>query len=271
MSKSTVKPPFHQMDLQKSKLLLDKINALYKNMSADRKNISTIEKDLMKSYIQHFYESFIDMPQAPIRKEVEIIKSSPKPKPPVKKVNPKPVTPQPVPIKKIEKEAVSPPPPPPKPVPEPPKPAPAPTPKPVPPPPPPKPAPAPPKPAPAPPKPTPPKPSPVAAKPLTTDPDLDALFDVVSAKELSEKLSQLPIKDIGKAMGLNEKILTINELFGGDQSMFKVTIDTLNKLPNYDQAKLFLKQNAAAKYKWTSKDKKEKAKIFIKLIKRRYS
>ncbi|MEZ4933421.1 MAG: hypothetical protein R2788_15035 [Saprospiraceae bacterium] len=47
------------MDLQKSKLLLDKINALYNNMSADRNNVSIIEKDLMKSYIQQLYESFL--------------------------------------------------------------------------------------------------------------------------------------------------------------------------------------------------------------------
>lgn len=100
---------------------------------------------------------------------------------------------------------------------------------------------------------------------------MDELFTVISAKELSEKLSQSPIKDIKKSMGLNERILTQNELFGGDKAMFDLTLDTLNKLPDFNQAKLFLIQNAATKYKWTAKVRKGRAKEFIKLVKRRFN
>ena len=238
------------MDLQKAKILLDKINALYNNMSADKKNISTIERDLMKSYVQQLYESFLDMPKAaPVRKAVEIIKSAPKP--------------QPAPVVVEKKKEPAPPPPPPKP---------------TPPPPPPKVektvAPPPPKPAPPPPpKPQPPKPKPAPVKrtpSAAATPELEELFDFDTAKELSEKLSQMPITDIKKGMGLNERILTLNELFGADKAMFDLTIDTLNKLPNFDEAKIFLMKNAAAKYNWAAKDKKKKAKTFIKLVKRRY-
>ena len=81
----------------------------------------------------------------------------------------------------------------------------------------------------------------------------------------------MPIKDIKKAMGLNERIFTVNELFGGDQAIFDLTTDTLNKLPDFTQAKNFLMRNAASKYNWDKKGKKSKAKNFIKLVKRRYT
>ncbi len=236
------------MELQKAKILLDKINALYNNMNADSKNISSIERDLMKSYIQQLYESFLDMPgQAVTRSAVEVIKSKPKVtlnKPAVKKTTPAP-PPAPAPEPAPVKQNPSPPPPPKS---------------------------APPKPAPVAVKP--PKPEPVAPKtatPVSVSAELEELFSFNSAKELSEKLSEMPIKDIKKAMGLNERIFTVNELFGGDQVVFDLTVDTLNKLSDYDQAKSFLLQNAATKYKWDAKGRQKKAKNFIKLVKRRYN
>ncbi len=234
------------MDLKKAKLLLDKINALYKNISADKKNVSSIERDLMRNYILQFYESFLDVPgpmASDVPSVVEIIKSTPKP----------------VESRKVEKAPT-------------PKPAPAPKPKVVS-------APAPePKPeVPAPPPvaekkaPPPPPPAPKPAAPLKTNEDLEELFSFNDAKELSEKLSEMPITNIKKAMGLNERIFTVNELFGGDQAVFDLTLDTLNKLPDFNQAKSFLVRNAATKFNWTAKTRKGKAKNFIKLVKRRYS
>ena len=234
------------MDLKKAKILLDKINALYKNLSADKDNISTIEKDLMRSYIQQLYESFLDLPASSnAAPAVEIIKSTPKVR--VKKTPPKVVTP-----------------PPPKPAPAaktPPPPAPAPKAK--------KAAPAPPPPPPPAPKPKP-VPKAAPAPPVATG-EMEELFAMNSAKELSEKLSELPIKDIKKAMGLNERIFTVNELFGGDQAAFDAVTTTLNGLKNFDAAKGYLIRNVAGKYKWAAKTRKNKAKNFIKLVKRRYN
>ena len=48
------------MNLSQAKTQLEKIIALYKSMSADEKNISTIERDLMLSYIRSLYENFLD-------------------------------------------------------------------------------------------------------------------------------------------------------------------------------------------------------------------
>ena len=47
-----------------------------------------------------------------------------------------------------------------------------------------------------------------------------AIFDQKASNELSEKFSMLPVDDVKKAFGLNEKIFTINELFDGNNSEF---------------------------------------------------
>ncbi len=99
---------------------------------------------------------------------------------------------------------------------------------------------------------------------------MEALFAFKTATELSEKLSQLPIGDIKKAMGLNERISTQNELFGGDNNAFETTVNALNQLRSYDEAKDYLVRNVAQRYNWAGKEKKDKAKEFIKLVKRRY-
>ncbi|MCB0521373.1 MAG: hypothetical protein H6577_01855 [Lewinellaceae bacterium] len=246
------------MDLQKAKITLDKINALYRNMSTDARNISSIEKDLMRSYIQQLYEVFLELPEAAPAPAppVEIIKSTPratfqKPEPP----QPPPAPthereedkPLPAAIKMPEPEArvetePAPPPPPPKPTPvQQPEPAPAPV-----------------------------HAQPIAP-PVTADGELEELFTIALAKELSEKLGELPITDIKKAMGLNERIFTVNELFGGDQAVFDETLSSLNRLPGFEEAKKYLINGVATRYNWSSKDKKSKARNFIKLVKRRYN
>ena len=250
------------MDFQKSKALLDKINALYKNLSNDPRNISSIERDLMRSYVQQFYECFLHSENTAIH--------APAPPPPV--ADAKPAEPKIT----LRRPETAPPPPPPKPPVEAPKPEPAKIER-IP------------EPAPIPPPPVvevkplvvevplpsvketpPPPPPPVYQAPLSNSPELDELFAFKNATELSEKLSQLPIGDIKKAMGLNEKISTQNELFGGDSANFEATLNSLNQLNSYEEAKDYLVRNIALRYNWASKEKKEKAKEFIKLVKRRY-
>ena len=54
------------------------------------------------------------------------------------------------------------------------------------------------------------------AKPKVSD-ALRELFEINSGTEVSDKLAQAPIADLTKAMSINEKIFTVNELFGGNQ------------------------------------------------------
>ena len=118
----------------------------------------------------------------------------------------------------------------------------------------------------------PPPPAP-AAPPLSfpaIPPEAEALFEQKQAKELSEKLSDLPIPDLRKAIALNDRLLLTRELFGGDNQAFENAINTLNNLPGFDQAKAFLLEQCVMRYRWTDKKHMETAKNFIKLVRRRY-
>lgn len=253
------------MNLEQAKILTEKINALLRSMSVTPENIATIEKDLMRSYIRQLYEAFMDdlpasktsVPATPvveIRPEPvkepapAVAKPKPEPKPslddtppPFEEVRERMQTKRPEILPVEEEEDIleitnemskS-------------EPAPPPLPEPV--------------------KIETPK------KPVRISPDLEELFESEGVKELSDKLSQLPIPDLNKAFGLNEKIFTINELFGGNQSLFTDLIRRLNLLPDFDNAKELLCLEAAEPYDWAHKDRKKKAKEFIKIVRRRFS
>jgi hypothetical protein len=115
--------------------------------------------------------------------------------------------------------------------------------------------------------PPPPAPKPVKAK---ISEEHEDLFEFQEATDLSERLSQSPIKDLNKAMGINERILTTNELFDGNGDALKDALSTINRLSNFDDAKDYL-ANIAEIYDWASKKKKKKAKIFVKLVRRRFT
>ena len=233
------------MNFHKAKILLEKINRLHSNMSDDQDHISPIEKDLMLNYVREYYELFYwdkqqDLPKTspskskPKAKAEPVAAPKPKPAPPKPKPEPVVATPKPKPVE------VKPPAP---------KPAPKPEPKPVvveeiaevidvvs----------------------TPPKkvveekpkpkkePAKVVfkpAKPKTKakeselDPESEALFETKQAKELSEKLGLSPIMDLNKAFGLNDRMLYTNELFSGDNNVYKETMAVLEFIQFFGSGK----------------------------------
>jgi len=210
------------MNLKEAKIMLEKINRLYDSMILDSK-IDPFEQELMLSYIKKMYAAFSASGE-PLNPVVE---SRPAPKPkaaierPAPKVikrvvaePPKVVTPAPTPvadpeevemIKEAAAEVIPP--------------APAPTPKPSP------------KPAPTP---------PPVVKTAAVDDDVAELFAGDEGKELSDRLASLPIRDLTKAMGLNERILTVNELFGKDQQAFTTSMNIMNTMGNFEEAKVHL-------------------------------
>lgn len=265
------------MNLKQAEIVLEKISRLYKSMKLDERNIDAFEQDLMLSYIRQLYESF--SPDKPVSKKikpvlppiepvvetpVEPVKAPPKPKPAPPKIpkvmetpkapeppkvveTPKVVVPEEVPQVSTKTEPpriITPPVVEEAPKPATPKPTPAPTPPPV--------------------------AKPAPAQGLSAS-DKAALFEFKAAKDLSEKLSQAPIRDLTKAMGLNEKIFTINELFGGDSKLFDDTMKKLNTFSTFDRAADYLSAGVAHSQDWISRSKKKKALNFIQLVKRRYN
>lgn len=259
------------MNLQRAKILLDKANRLYQGIREDGDTPSAIERDLMLSYLRDLYELFLYEDKnnnAPVT--VAAPKPTTKPKPPVttprKPVvmpmdltpppvsKPKPVVQEPVvveqpkvvpPVVKEEPKVVE------KPKPE------------I----------------------RPPfilpkeekKPEP---KPVQNDPPVverpainrkvAALFVEEHATDLSSRFSNAPIRNLKQGMGINERFLTINELFGGNAKQFNEAIDILNSFDKFSQAEAYLVRYFVDKYEWTDEDKQGKAKKFIKLVRRRY-
>ncbi len=107
--------------------------------------------------------------------------------------------------------------------------------------------------------------------PAGEDEEVEVLFEKPPARELAEKLQELPIQDLRRAMGINERIFTINELFGGDQNAFDATVDRLNRFASFEQAKAYLIKEVAVPFGWTDPQKKEIAKNFIRLVRRLYA
>lgn len=99
---------------------------------------------------------------------------------------------------------------------------------------------------------------------------IQELFDIKKGTDLSEKLNDLPLKDINRALGLNDRLEIIKTLFGGNKALFDQTIVELNALKSFEDAELLLGTGVAIQFKWDHEEKNEKAIDFIKLIRRRY-
>lgn len=96
------------------------------------------------------------------------------------------------------------------------------------------------------------------------------LFEVRKGSELSDKLNELPLRDINRAIGIADRMEIIQTLFGGQRQLFDQIVTDLNQLKSYEEAREFLGPGPAIHYKWDHDDRREKAVEFIRLIRRRY-
>ncbi|MEO5893370.1 MAG: hypothetical protein ABIQ31_24170 [Ferruginibacter sp.] len=87
--------------------------------------------------------------------------------------------------------------------------------------------------------------------------------------EISEKLTGLPVKDLKKAIGINDRFLYINDLFRGDEVMYERSIKTINSFSIWPEAEYWIRRELKTKLGWT--DDNETVKQFDQLIKRRFS
>ncbi len=102
-----------------------------------------------------------------------------------------------------------------------------------------------------------------------SSPKVDALFNIVTGNDLSSRLAETAVPDLARAFGLNEKILIINDLFGGQQNEYDQVIQKLNGYNNYEAAQELL-YRMANRFNWAAETKETRAKNFIKIVRRRY-
>src|SRR5258705_2714939 len=87
--------------------------------------------------------------------------------------------------------------------------------------------------------------------------------------ELIEVFKETPVKDLRKAVGINDRFLFIKELFRGDESMYERSIKTINSFNIYAEAEYWISRELKTKLGW-SKDQPS-VQHFDQLVKRRFS
>jgi hypothetical protein len=221
------------MNTQQAQIQIDKINALWRSMNATPGQISSIERDLMRSYILNLYEAFTLEAVVPAQTSIP---ASPTPtiyEPPMAK--PTVIAPPPVESKPVN-EPLPPkviPPPPPKPD-------------------------------------NPPVSVPgISVKTAPIEQRFDSLFKASASGDLSDKLSRQPIAQLNKAFAINDKVLYINDLFEKDHLVFSDTIRVLDNLQHMDEAKRII-ADLADQYQWLDETRLETAQAFVQLVQRRF-
>jgi len=87
--------------------------------------------------------------------------------------------------------------------------------------------------------------------------------------ELVEVLKETPVKDLRKAVGINDRFLFINDLFRGDESMYERSIKTINSFNIFPEAEYWINRELKVKLGWDNNH--ETVHHFDQLIKRRFS
>jgi hypothetical protein len=88
-------------------------------------------------------------------------------------------------------------------------------------------------------------------------------------KEVAQKLQDVPIKDLRKAIGINDRYLYINELFNADEAMFERSVKTLNQFSILPEAEFWMQRELRIKLGW--KEDNPLVQQFIQLVRRRFS
>jgi hypothetical protein len=98
---------------------------------------------------------------------------------------------------------------------------------------------------------------------------LNDKLKINNAKELASKLQDEPIRDLKKAIGINDRYQFISELFRGDETMYERSIKTINSFNVYQEANYWIQREMIYKLGWD--DNNPVVKHFNQLVKRRFS
>jgi hypothetical protein len=225
------------MDKEKARVLIHKINALYKNIDANTPGVSPLERDLMLSYLRQFYETIAlsqSQPKATQSEVHPIIEVPPlKEEQPIKEVQslkeekretgllgrergvgnfePEKKTPEPV-VHEMIPQPVEP----------------------------------------------------------ASDSELAHLFIWQEPSNLAERLASQALSNLSfSTFSMNERLLYTNDLFEKNNVEMEEAVKMLNNFTHFDQAKVFL-LNIGRQHDWHKEDRKEAAKSFINTVRRRF-
>lgn len=102
----------------------------------------------------------------------------------------------------------------------------------------------------------------------TQEPSLnDKLKEEV--KEVAHVLNDAPVRDLRRAIGINDRFVFISELFRNDEVMYERSIKTINSFRILPEAQYWIERELKVKLGWD--ENKESTRHFYQLVKRRFS
>jgi hypothetical protein len=87
--------------------------------------------------------------------------------------------------------------------------------------------------------------------------------------ELAAALKDAPVRELKKAIGVNDRYVFINELFRGDEPMYERSIKTINNFRILPEAEYWMERELKIKLGWD--DSREITRHFYQLVRRRFS
>jgi len=87
--------------------------------------------------------------------------------------------------------------------------------------------------------------------------------------DLKSTLNDSPVRDLKKAIGLNDRYLFINQLFRGDEVMYERSLKTINGFRILPEAEYWMERELKVKLGWD--ENRETTRHFYQLVKRRFS
>ena len=87
--------------------------------------------------------------------------------------------------------------------------------------------------------------------------------------EVANKLVGTPVKDLKKAISINERHSFIQELFKSDEAMYERSIKTINGFNIFAEAEFWIQRELKLKLAWDNTS--ELVKVFDQVVKRRFS
>lgn len=87
--------------------------------------------------------------------------------------------------------------------------------------------------------------------------------------EVAHKLQDSPVKDLRRAIGINDRFVFLKELFNGDEVMYERSIKTINNFQVLQEAEFWINRELKLRLGWN--DTKEAVQHFYQLVRRRFS
>ena len=91
----------------------------------------------------------------------------------------------------------------------------------------------------------------------------------VNVLDLSAALNDTPVRDLKKAIGVNDRYVFISQLFRGDEVMYERSIKTINGFRILPEAEYWMERELKVKLGWD--ENREATKHFYQLVRRRFA